>query len=425
MAESNDTIDPNDLDSIDALLDEAELEAISNDDDQGGETEADQPEADTPLEEGSLDDFPKEEEPEPEPEQVPEPEPESEPEPEPEPVVEKMPDVGGGIMDNFPSPDDEAESEPQPAAQPEPEPALEPMFKDESVAEASGANINDEPPAPASIVEDGAENFLQKRAALQQQNQSQNQNQNTLTVAEMDSIKKLIIIFSSITITLVLVAIGTGIWAALASNPGLDEEAKSLLEDIQAGSTQSMIKSSSSEKTVKELEKKLDALSFQIEQLNRDLIQMTPSQGADTVADVSIDGNKDSQKTDKKDSAVAVIPQPSQPVSVPQNIQVSAMDPELAKKMDKVSSRMVVTQRRVNEINNRIKSLQSQYKSILRTVKKVEQGMLEEQVKVAEDQKKAEELEKSQLAKQKQRAMEKARAYEYSAPNNPYFDSYQ
>jgi septal ring factor EnvC (AmiA/AmiB activator) len=101
------------------------------------------------------------------------------------------------------------------------------------------------------------------------------------------------------------------------------------------------------------------------------------------------------------------------------------MDPELVKKMDKVSSRMVVTQRRVNEINNRIKSLQSQYKSILRTVKKVEQGMLEEQVKVAEEQKKAEELEKSQLAKQKQRAMEKARAYEYSAPNNPYFDSYQ
>ncbi len=422
MAESNDTIDPNDLDSIDALLDEAELEAISAEDDQD-DTQADQAEEVASLDEGNLDDLPKEEAPEP----VDEP---AEPEPAvDEPAVEEPAETGGGIMDNFPSPDEEEtrplEPEmpaPEPEAPPEPESALEPMFKDEPVSKPDAANMGDESPTAAPIAEEGAESFLQKRAALQQQNQ--NQNQNTLTVAEMDSIKKLIIIFSSITITLVLVAIGTGVWAALASNPGLDKEAQSLLEDIHAGSTQSMIKSASSEKTVKQLEKKLDALSFQVEQLNRDLVQMMPSQEADTVSEAGASPEKDTKNTEQKGTGVTVIPQASQPVPIAQSLQVAAVDPELVKKMDKVSSRMVVTQRRVNEINNRVKSLQSQYKSILRTVKKVEQGMLQEKVKVADEQKKAEALEKEELAKQKQRAMEKARAYEYSAPNNPYFDSY-
>lgn len=388
MAESNDTIDPNDLDSIDALLDEAELDAVEEDA---------QPETaelpDIPEDE-QLDNLPEEDAPEPEPEL-------------------ELPQPSGGIMDNFPSPD--AEDTPQKAAEPE----LEPLLDD---AEAQKPKPPKETPA-APLTEDGAEQFMQKRAAKKAQLNQDPQNKNTLTVAEMDAIKKLIITFSSIIIALVVVAIATGVWAALATSPALDEEAKTLLGDIRDGSTQSMIKSASSEEIVKKVETKLDALSFQIEELNRDLLQMTPDQLAAAPAKPAAPADKAEVKLDLKPTETAVKAQATPPVS-PATMQVTGMDPELVKKMDTVNSRMLSTQRRVNEINNRVKSLQSEYKSILRTVMKVEKELLAEKVKVDAETKKELAQQEADRQRQEQRARERARAYEYSAPTSPYFDSY-
>lgn len=381
MAESNDTIDPNDLDSIDALLDEAELDAVE--DDQPPES-AELP--DVPADE--IDNLPEE----------------APPEPEPEPEI---PQPSGGIMDNFPAPDTEEAT--QKAAEPE----LEPMM-DEAQPEPPAAK----PAAP--LTEDGAEQFMQKRAAKKAQLNHDPQNQNTLTVAEMDAIKKLIITFSSIIIALVVVAIATGVWAALATSPALDEEAKTLLGDIRDGSTQSMIKSASSEEIVKKVETKLDALSFQIEELNRDLLQLTPDQLAAAAPVKPAAVEKTEVKLDLKPTEVKT-PAVSPPA---QAVQVTGFDPVLAKKMDTVSSRMLDTQRRVNEINKRVKSLQSEYKSILRTVMKVEKELLAEKVKVDAETKKELAQQEADRQRQEQRARERARAYEYSAPTSPYFDSY-
>lgn len=346
MADPNDTIDPNDLDSIDALLDEAELEAVS--DDQAPvaeETEAPADTADSMLDDleadldlADLDDVA----PEVEAEVAPEPEPEPEIAPEPEPVEMDIP---------------------------EPEPIPEPIAQ----------------PEPAPLAEAEAENFLQKRAAQQQQPPAQN----NMTVAEMDAIKKLIIIFSSVTIVLVLTGIGIGVWGALASGGGIDEETKSTLEGIQEASMQGMIKAGASEKSVKAVEKKLDALSFQIEQLNGDLgeLEMLAQKNHGGSAPSKEMAVKKPEQTVVKASEPKVIAQPVTPTPPAQNLTTVNMTPELAKKLDKVSSQMVAAQRRIAEVNRRVKSLQTQYKSMLKSVKKVEKEMVAEQVMGAKQKK--------------------------------------
>lgn len=345
MADPNDTIDPNDLDSIDALLDEAELEAVS--DDQGPVAE----ETDAPVADGAdsmLDDLEADldlaelDESTPEVEAEVEPEPEPEPTPEPEPVEMDIPD---------------------------PEPIPEPMAQ---------------PEQPAPLAEAEAENFLQKRAAMQQQPPADN----NMTVAEMDAIKKLIIIFSSVTIVLVLTGIGIGVWGALASGGGIDEETKSTLEGIQEASMQSMIKAGASEKSVKAVEKKLDALSFQIEQLNGDLGELEMlAQKNHGGAPAKMEASKPAMAKTNPPKETKVIAQPVTPTPPAQNLTAVTMTPELAKKLDKVSSQMVTAQRRIAEVNRRVKSLQTQYKSMLKSVKKVEKEIVAEQVKVAKNKK--------------------------------------
>ena len=104
---------------------------------------------------------------------------------------------------------------------------------------------------------DDTDDFLAKRAAAQS-------NQNSQMAAEdMDSIKKLIVIFSSILIVLVLTGIGIGVWSALAaSSAGIDEETQTMIESIKVDSEHAVSSISATDKSVQSVEKKLERLIF-------------------------------------------------------------------------------------------------------------------------------------------------------------------
>lgn len=399
MAEPGGTIDPNDLDSIDALLDEAELEAAEEEEptvEDLSESTADP--MDAAADNDSANDDSEELD------TIPEPPPEEEPD---ELNDDDMPDESNTTDEDNELPEDdlsnidedfdignqideetdesqstEEDMTQMPDPEPEPEPSDEPLKQ----------------PEETSLTEDHAEKFLQKRASVQQKEPS------NLTVAEMDSIKKLIIIFSSTIIFLVVTAIGIGLWGALSSSSSLDDETMTLIKDTHEGAMQSMVKSASAEDSIKQVGKKLDALSFQLEQLNSDLLQVKEV--------VTVSPEKAPAgllNLEKEPAAKAEPPAAAQMV----------MDSGVGKKIDKVNAQVVVTQRRLAEVNNRVKQLQTQYTTFLKGLKELEKSQLKGQANIND----LLEATKAQVKadKLKQQAMEKSR-YEYSAPNSPFFD---
>ncbi|NCO80943.1 MAG: hypothetical protein GW882_02170 [Thiomicrospira sp.] len=235
-----------------------------------------------------------------------------------------------------------------------------------------------------------------------------------LTVAEMDSIKKLIIIFSSTIIFLVVAAIGIGLWGALSSGGGLDDETMTLMKDTHEGAMQSMVKSSATEEAVKQVGKKLDALSFQLEQLNSDLLQVkdvvtvAPMGSKSTAAVLDLQNEQTGKSSNTAVSNAA-------PITTNQ----VAVDSGVSKKIDKVNAQVVVTQRRLSEVNDRVKQLQKQYQTFLKSLKELEKAQLKGQSNMSD----LLEATKAQIEadKLKQQTMQKSR-YEYSAPNSPFFD---
>lgn len=392
MAEPGGTIDPNDLDSIDALLDEAEWEAAEEEAsivDEMSEADSDNPNEglDNAKDNDDLDNIPEDIEDD---TQV-----DSNEEAEQE---DDTPDEG---LDNLEDMDDGLDATTEPALEPEPEPETPGSVQKQKLPEAAA-----EKTAELPIAEDHAEQFLQKRASVKQKEPS------NLTVAEMDSIKKLIIIFSSTIIFLVVAAIGIGLWGALSTNSSLDEETMTLLKDTHEGSMQSMVKSVATEDAVKQVSKKLDALSFQLEQLNADLLAVKD------VATVAPNTAKAPGVLNLQNEQVPQKVQAAAPNVATETTQV-VMDAGVGKKIDKVNAQVVVTQRRLAEVNNRVKQLQTQYQTFLKSLKELEKSQLKGQSNITDllEATKA----KVHADKVKQQAMEKSR-YEYSAPNSPFFD---
>lgn len=352
MADQDDAIDVNDLDSIDALLDEAEFESQEE---PMATAEADPVEMDEAIEDiadptdALLDD-----------------------------LEADLDDISGPELDDVTS---ALEPEPEPIPEPDPAPAPEPAPVDPIKASPESAKAEEE--------------FLQKRMAT-----NVSSNKNELTVAEMDAIKKLIIIFSSVLIVLALTGIGIGVWSALASGKGLDEESAQMLEEVKVGTEQGLSKANNATKQMKGMEKKLDALSFQIEQLNNDLAELekhtkaaksAPSLGLNLQQEA---GGQQVNKPVAKQVAPVVMPakqvmmQPAQVIAKP--------DPELANKLKKVNAQIVKAQKYIKEVNSRVKSLQTQYKGLLTSVKKVEKEVI------------AEKLAKAKKAEEEQKAMEES-----------------
>ena len=278
-----DTIDQNDLSSIDALLDEAELDDVPTLDEDL-------------IDEGSLEEVEN---------------------------VDELIDVEDLV--DIEETTETAKIEPEQEALPEKEP---------------------------EITDESANKILDKRAELRQ-----NKSESDSTGEDMKSVKKLIVIFSSVIITLIIIGLVIGVWGAMSTG-SIDDETLEKIDRIELGVTEAILKSSESTKAVKALEKKLDGLSFLIKQLDDDILAMTQPNNHKPLIDLSVKANK---KEEIKKVKV---------------VSESSLNPELIEKMNKVSSQMSNTQRRVYEVNKRIKSLQSQHKILLRNVKNIEKQML-------------------------------------------------
>lgn len=400
MANSEDTIDPNDLDSIDALLDEAEwntddLEDATSDLPDVAEEQSEEPATEAPeqAEESAS-------------------------------VADDSDD-----LENLDETDDTSES----AEQDQVEDALSELedlpdeateTEQEAEPEAEEEQANDDPPAEEDKVDtslpeagkpksntqqlqdtepEASEKDDQLEKKLEQRKKSQKHNTNELTVAEMDTLKKLIIIFGSISIVLLLTAIGIATWGALsASSAGISEENQTLIESIKVNSDLSNEIAKANTEAADSLEKKIDAVNFQIEQLAVDLTDLANSAPSVPSKQPKIDPlglNQMEQKTK---------PAPVQKVEAPQQVAVK-INSEITKKVSSVNYKLIKAQKTINELSQRLKALQSHQQKMLKSVKTVEKEML---------QQKAEKLKAQKAAEKKQNSRD---AYQYG-PNDVFYD---
>ncbi len=354
MATSDYTFDPNDLDSIDALLDEAELEMVMDDAVEGESVEQ-------PVAEGALADD-----------------------------IEAMDEMADFDID---APDDalDALNDTEAAAVPVPK---EPKADKANVKEASRTQTDEQT---------DESDFLSKRAAAQKGQSPK------MAVKEMDSIKKLIIIFSSTLIFLVLIAIGIGIWSAMAaSSAGMDDETITLIESIKINSERGASSMTESNKSTESLEKKLDALNHQLEQL---VVDLAASAAAQTEVEKEVP--KGAQGIlDPLDQGK--VEQNIKNVEAPPVVTVSRelSNPAVLKKISDVNVKMITAQRRIDEVNNRVKNIQTQYQVLLQSVKTVEKQLLLEQVSKAE-------------SNQEKKPIVDPNPYQYTAPEGMYDQSVQ
>lgn len=368
VAEPDKTIDPNDLDSIDSLLDEAEFEQRGDDDKARDEEDllaalSDDSEQVSP--DGAADD--------------------------------NRQDEDDDLDRMFEAPLEEKPAEPELTR---PDPAIR-------TGDAEGYS-------PRRDFQADEDDFLARRA--------NKNNGNELTVAEMDSLKSMIIGFGSTLIVLALIGIGIATWGALSTNGG-DSDTLKLIEEIRGESEVGRVASQSNETILRDLNRKLDALSFQIEQANGDIVAL--SQGKQpTLAGVpglpeTITETPQAQAKPGNGSVTVNTQAPVVSVAETQPAAMSQIDmSKFEDKLDSVNRNVSVAQRRVVEINNRVKSLQQQYASIVETIKLVEKNMLEQELKAKaaeQEAAKTEEAEKEQ-AKSQPVTSEQPDGYRYQAP---------
>lgn len=304
MAEANKTIDPNDLDSIDALLDEAEFDLNE-------------------LDEGN-------------------------PQPSEKQAIAASQDEQ--LSESTQAEDELAE---EVAIDPELSAVEEQALNDmldldesdfESTSNASAAMAMPEVGSPRSRqLQDDTDDFIARRAQGAHKSDE-------LTVEEMDSIKKMLIGFGLGLSVLVIIAIVMASWAAFGSKT--DSTLESSLLDVKEELEITRVAAQANERSLRELNRKLDAVSFQVEQLSADVMSQNPT---NTMV--------------LRGGAPMANEQPAQPVTAP-TVSTSA-----EAKIDSLARNLAVAQRRIVEINNRVTSMQTQQGSVLQAVKSVKDAV--------------------------------------------------
>lgn len=373
MADPDDIIDPNDLDSIDALLDEAEMDAgdLEDIEPEMAETEPAEEEVAPPKEESQS-----------------------------ASAEEDAPEDDQTAEDSEP---DELEEAPTP--EPLAEEVKEDSIADEAVAAAAGAaaatalNKDSQQPekTPDTVIEKDSDKVSTERPTNTQKSDP--------TVKQMDSIKKIIIIFGASIIVLVLIAIGIGTWGALsASNQQLPEETQTMLETIKVNSEQNASKLG---ENLTAIEKKLDAVNFQVEQLAADLMSMRGEQEA-VIDPLGLNKTEESKVTQTS--------VPVQPLQAPPQTVTSAVDPKVLKKIDSINYRLIKAQKAINTISSRVHKVQQTQQEIVHGVKSVEKQQLLEMNRraMAAEQKAAEEKAK--------REKQQSDPYSYQTPDGMFYD---
>lgn len=367
MASTDETFDPNDLDSIDALLDEAEQDVVaSREEDAVAEDVVSATAAqELPAETSMIDD-----------------------------ELSELLDVEQA------APAAELADSVQPAAvqvKGAADPKPEAKFKPEEA-----------PVAPPQQEEE----YIPRRGKTQNQSKE-------ISAAEMDSIKKLIVIFGSTLVVLMLIGIGIGIWAAVAGSAGLDEETQTKIEEIKLGTESNTVALSKNAQGMSGIEKKIDALSYQLEQMTADITALerqAPSSAVQPMVQPAVNNNghtvapHDAHAVDTHQAAPLV-----QATPVPAAAQTMApavvVDAAMTDKLNSVQMGMVKAQKRIDEVNKRVKQLQEQYGKLLHGVKTVEKQLVGQQVQ-AQAKKTAE----------KEKTESKQPSYQYSAPDPMMYD---
>lgn len=366
MAEAKDDIDLNELDSIDALLEEAE-QAL------------DEAEPDV------ADDAP-------------------------EPAVSEAPNEAEVVPEEDLAPEENLAPQPEPAPTPEPETAAQV----EAVSETSEAPVEagdpSEPPPPPQPVSQKAQMNDDDEpplpAEMKQPGRKKN-NSSELTDADMDKLKKLILAFGISLIVMVVIGWGLSVWAAIAASTAhLDEETMTMLEEIKTGVEHVAVKSEKQDKTLMAVERKIDALSFQLEQLNGDLgklEELLAKGGGQSVMSAATPTVTAHPQTKDMPSHTSATKHAASAPDAPTKA-VATLDPEVKKTLSSINSRLIRTQKKVEQVYNRLVKLQTQYRAMLAALKKVEKGLV---VKKTD-------------AVQKKASTPKQPYYQYRAPNGDY-----
>jgi len=371
VAQPDNTIDPNDLDSIDALLDEADFEPVA---------------ADKPVVEDDIN------------------------------LLEDT-NFSEPVMNNNREPEEDDELERM----------LDTSFDRAPPAIRTEPSYEEPPQRGFADQREDAEfdDFLARRS-------ENTKNGNGLTVAEMDALKGMIIGFGSTLIVLALIAIGIATWGALGANSSVSPDT-GLLEEIRGEAEISRVTSKSNETVLRDLGRKLDALSFQLEQVNGDLAALGNGKMPVSVSTTDTVANGSTGVTPSTNGAgtpvaapVATVVVPAAAVTTPtptvatETVVAVKDSGRLEEKIDAVSRSLAVAQRRVVEINNRVKSLQEQYGSIVKTVKTVEKNILEQELKTKVDDVEAKAVVEE---KAKQPTSTVPDAYRYQAPDGMFYDA--
>lgn len=396
MATKDEIFDPNDLDSIDALLDEAELDALIDKPPEPAAPARIQAEQSEPSIDFAAAN------------------------------VESVQDnkvLGDGLADGLLDSLDDLVSI-DPVANPVASAAPAVAAVAPSQAKASEA------PQMAPTVDD-SDDFLSKRAAAKNNPNLQ------MTADDMDAIKKLIIIFGSLLVVLVLTAIGIGVWSALAaSSAGIDEETQTLIESVKVTSDANSEAIKSADTTIKSVEKKLDAINFQLEQLSTDLLEMTkvapvaqatsakpatlvsvasPSKG-EIIDPLGLGVGSDAPASQSAETK----PQMTSPVAPVQSAPVvSSISPAMLKKLAEMNKKAKVTQAKLDEVNARLKRMQGQYDALLLSVKKAEKHAVMQQL---EQQAAKQQALAQQQAEKAKVAADKNAAYQYKSADGGLYD---
>jgi len=347
-----------DLDSLDALLDAAEIEAVSHEEssptDPPTEAIAAMPEEEDPWASALAEQAGASAEPEEDPwasalaEQAAAPEPTNAPSPEPTVAPTQAPTPAPTVAATV-----------APTLAPEVMPTTPPVVP---VAHAVEAHDKQE-------------------EAVVRTNKKQPSNTETWTDAEMDSIKKLIIIFSSVIIVLMLAAIGIGL-GSLLSSPSADPKLVETVDSIKNDVGQAYLITEDSGKQLKTMGTQLSDVATQLAEISEAIETLkkapvvahaapAPAGKALSASErkaamrEEIQANAAADGAENADAEAPVIEKVEKSAN---SAQVKALAVDI---LD-VKKRLVATQKLLEQINKQSEALQLQSLTLTEAVKAVE-----------------------------------------------------
>jgi hypothetical protein len=352
-----------DLDSLDALLDAAEIEAVAED------APSTDPPAETTEEDAGLDDW-------------------GAALAEQASATEEADDWGAALSEQAAALDAAPVSTPAPTEAPTQPPTEVPtvpptLAPTEPPTVAPVAVVTPESAAAQEVPVAHHDEPVSKPT---QAKNKQPANTETWTEAEMDSLKKLVIIFGSITIVLILTAIGIGL-GGLLSDVKPDPKLVETIEGIKNDVGQAYLVTEDSGKQLKTMGTQLSDVATQLADITESIETLkkapiiahaTPASTGKPMSaserkaamreEIQANAANGGEAADNADAGEAVVEKVEKPINY---AQVKALSVDI---LD-VKKRLVATQKLLEQINKQSEALQLQSLTLTEAVKAVEVEM--------------------------------------------------